>query len=252
MLIKLNKIKLFLVACILIVACSVVFFVYMQWDMERFKERLIESPTLNPTPKVSDQLETTSPEVVQSTAPITTIKSKDSDSLVREFQSEHGDDVDIFTLFLEAFTEDIENSLEDLEVEIETDETIVQEEHTNLPYDMDVVKAGYEDYNLFLASNPKYAYQRLDDAFREQYGDYSDVDILVENVRRSNNGTVTIDDTIAEAEALLRLMSRVDIHPGNIDVVENRLEHLRESKQLILESGVEVPFRVTYHIGGSE
>lgn len=118
------------------------------------------------------------------------------------------------------------------------------------PYDLEVVKAGFDDYNSYLATDPEYAYQRLDAAFREQYGDDPDIDIIVENVRRNNEGTLTIDDAIYHTEAMIRLMSKIS-PPEAIAVIADHLEYLREAKQLALESGedIEHQFNLRFHVG---
>ena len=116
-----------------------------------------------------------------------------------------------------------------------------------MPYDMAKVEAGFADYNAYLATDPAYAYQRLDAAWREQFGDFPDVDILVETVRRGNAGTATIDDAIANAEALLRLMPGLVI-PEGIQVVADHLEYLK-SRKLALEEGTLDQFNWTPRIG---
>lgn len=124
-------------------------------------------------------------------------------------------------------------------------------EEQEIPYDIAKVKAGFEAYNVYLAIDPPYAYYCLDEAFREQFGDSSDVDILVETIRRSNNGTATIDDAIASAEASLRLMSADGISPPEaIASVADEIENLRAAKQLAREQGTAHLFRMNQQIGG--
>ena len=117
-------------------------------------------------------------------------------------------------------------------------------------YDEEVVKAGFDDYNAYLAIDPEYAYQRLDDAFSEQYGDDSDVDIIVKTVRLSNEGTLTIDDAIYHTEAMIRLVSKIS-PPEAVQIIADHLEYLKESKQLALESGDEIEhqFNLRFHVG---
>ncbi len=116
------------------------------------------------------------------------------------------------------------------------------------PYDMEVVKAGFDDYNTYLQSDPEYAYQRLDDAFREQYGDDPDVDILVEMIRHGNEGSMPIDKAIEGAEAMIRLVSKIS-PPEAIEDIQLFRDMLLESKQMGLEEGVEVEYKGKYHIG---
>ncbi len=113
------------------------------------------------------------------------------------------------------------------------------------PYDLMFVKAGYADYNAYLNTDPEYAYRRLDDAFREQFGDSPDVDILLESVRRYNEGPVPIDTAIRFAEAQLRLLSKFG-YPEPIAVLQDHIEMLRETRQYGLESGEEVLYQNNY------
>ncbi len=106
------------------------------------------------------------------------------------------------------------------------------------PYDIEIVEAGFDDYNAFLATDPAYAYQRLDDALREQYGDDPDVDILVEHTRRCNEGTTTLDSIIENNEAQLRLLVKNN-YPGQQEL-QDSLEVHREMKQMSLEAGREI------------
>ena len=113
------------------------------------------------------------------------------------------------------------------------------------PYDLLFVKAGFSDYNTYLHTNPEYAYQRLDEAFREQYGDDPDVDILVESARRYNEGAVPIETAIRFAEAQLRLLSKFE-QPEPIEALQDHIEMLRETQQYGLETGEKVVYRSNY------
>lgn len=117
------------------------------------------------------------------------------------------------------------------------------------PYNMQIVKAGFEDYNTYLNTDPEYAYQRLDDAFREQFGDDPDVDILVESIRHYNKGPVPVSMAIRFMEAELRLISKFNF-PEPIEQLKNSLELLHEYKQYGLESGEEMLYQSKSYIGG--
>lgn len=125
------------------------------------------------------------------------------------------------------------------------DSTDVSEE---VPYDMAIVKAGFDDYNAHLQSDPEYAYQRLDDAFREQYGDDPDVDILVDTIKRGNSGPMAIDDAIKWMEAMMRLVSKIS-PPEALENIQDALEMLTIAKQMAQEDGIDIEYEGNFHIG---
>ncbi len=141
-----------------------------------------------------------------------------------------------FDTFLEEFPADAITS---------GDFTDVSEE---VPYDMELVKAGFDDYNAYLETDPEYAYQRLDAAFREQYGDDPDVDILVEHVRDSNEGTTEIAEAIDFAEAIIRLTSKIS-PPEALESLYAYLELLRETQKMALEQGTDVQHQNVINVG---
>jgi len=110
-----------------------------------------------------------------------------------------------------------------------------------------ITKAGFEDYNTHLRSNPEYAYQRLDDAFRAQYGDSQDVDILIQTIRRSNDGTATLNDAIENTSAFLRLASKISPEEG-LEPIREHLETLQELKRSAIEEGTEMPVYHQTHV----
>ena len=215
--------------------CAGIFF-YAQWELNRFKETLPKVSTVPTTPKTTAYQQRTSQEATHPIAPWEISETGlagdvESVSVAETTQSRTVNETQ--DLFFKDYPE-----------ETGTGEAESLEPTSEFPYNMEVVKAGFDDYNAYLAVNPEYAYQRLDDAFREQYGDSTDVDILIETIRRGNNGTGTIDDAIASAEALLRLMPGIS-PTGGIQAVADHLEYLKETKELVLESGIEIPFSYT-------
>ena len=111
----------------------------------------------------------------------------------------------------------------------------------------EIAKAGFEDYNTHLRSNPEYAYQCLDDAFRAQYGDSQDVDILIQTIRRSNDGTATLNDAIENTGAFLRLASKISPEEG-LEPIREHLETLQELKRSAIEEGTEMPVYHQTHV----
>ncbi len=228
---------------------------YTQWDLKRFNESLPELPAVA-TPRedsvqsqsVLPQVPTASPEsagrdISQLETDLVRVENKKEeiaksaivdetqyaadasfDSVSRDFSDEAGpfDETEIDPLLAAD----------------------APEVNPELPYDIGIVKKGFDDYNASLATKPEYAYQRLDDALREQFGDDPDVDILVEHTRRSNNGTTTLDSEIRNLEAQLRLLLKNN-YPGQ-QALENALHLYREMKQMSLEAGREI--KVTSHV----
>lgn len=223
-------------------------FVYTQWDLKRFNESLPKVPIIDTTSEGTPmQQEQADPYAPQRTALSIFEKQSESDILDVSALPAETKSVDAEPQS-ELAAESLKMFLEDSAEETETGEAGALEEFSGIPFNVSKVKTGFEAYNAYLASDPAYAYQRLHDAFREQFGDSSDVDILVETIRRSNNGTETIDDAIARAEALLRLMPGVS-PPGGIQVVADHLKELKEAKKYAQETGFEIPFNTRHHFG---
>ena len=238
------------ISILVILVCAGIF-IYVEWEIKRFDASLPEVPSGDTAPNSAALSESTHQEVPQPPA-----ASVSESSLLKAEPEGPGTDsarsAETFSVVEEPQSEFAENALDLFLQETETVPVEPAEEFTQgqpeEPYDMAKVEAGFADYNAYLATNPAYAYQRLDEAWREQWGDSPDVDILVETVWRGNEGTATIDDAIANAEALLRLMPGIVV-PEGIQVVADHLEYLRESKQLALEEGAILQFSYTSQIG---
>lgn len=224
------------------------FWIYTQWDTKRFEESL-QTPSVMEAPREETPARQTEHprEIAQTT------ENAISPTPMRDAEKETNKP----DAAAPAESNDVTGAATDsagtdsffdqwLEQTI-GDSTDVSEE---IPYDMAVVKAGFDDYNANLQSNPEYAYQRLDDAFREQYGDDPDVDILVETIRRGNNGPTTIDDAIKWMEAMMRLVSGDGISPPEaIESIQDALEMLTIAKQMAQEDGIEIKYQGSFHIG---
>ena len=235
-------------ATVVVLLLSAGIFLYSQWDLKRFQESLPEVPTMDTAAQDTPNAKGVTEELADSEPiPVVTHPSDaTSDSIadtkvaaVEDFPESPSDAP--LTLF--------EPLVEEGDGDTLPEEGDIAEASDGLSYDVEIVKAGFNDYNAYLDTHPAYAYQRLDDAFREQYGDSADVDILVETVQRSNEGTGTIDDAIANAEAFLRLIPP-SVPPENVQEVVEQVAYLKELRQLAADEGIEIPFKQTYRFGG--
>ncbi len=232
-----------------IIICTGLWF-YLQWDIRRFEAALPKAPSPQ-----TETRETAPAEPAQQGQKVTSA----TDTSVEN--SAHVE-VELTEAVVDVYPDDIDVYPDDTNLDSDLD-TLLEEAATDaiaagdigeapeaVPYDYEVVKAGFDDYNAYLATEPEYAYQRLDAAFREQYGDDPDVNIIVETVRRNNEGTLTIDDAIYHTEAMIRLVSKIS-PPEAVQVIADHLEYLKESKQLLLESGddIEHQFNLRFHVG---
>lgn len=235
-------------ATVVVLLLSAGIFLYSQWDLKRFQESLPEVPKTDTAAQDTPNAKGVTEELADSEPiPVVTHPSDaTSDSIA-----------DTKVASVEDFPESpsdaplalFEPLVEEGDGETLLEEGDVAEASDGLSYDVEIVKAGFDDYNAYLDTHPAYAYQRLDDAFREQYGDSADVDILVETVQRSNEGTGTIDDAIANAEAFLRLIPP-SVPPENVQEVVEQVAYLKELRQLAADEGIEIPFKQTYRFGG--
>lgn len=244
---KLLRQNLSIIGCALLLTVLICagFLRYAEWELKRFNASLPEVPTVD-TPASSEwaqqeRTQTAALSVSETSRGIAESDNTETDAaslveiaaVTEEPPSEPIDEA--HTLFPEETDWDLLESEDFMENEQE------------VPYDMAKVQAGFDDYNAYLATDPAYAYQRLDEAFREQYGDSPDVNILVETFRRFDDGTATIDDAIDNASAFVRLMHNLVtpegiqlVAPEGIQIVADHLEFLLEIKQLALEEGATI------------
>lgn len=240
-------------ALILTILICAGFWFYTQWDTKRFEASLSKSslqtgfyeaaPAQQGTP-LQEATETIETAATRYSGHGPELEISEGDATEQEVDAgvaaeDSTNPADLSTLFSEFLEETVSDAV------VSGDFTDVDQD---VPYDQDFVKAGFDAYNAALKTDPEYAYQRLDEAFREQYGDDPDVDIIVENIRRSNEGTHTIDTAIDSAEAILRLASKIS-PPEALENLESYLEFLMEIKQLALEQGTEIILRTQDIIG---
>lgn len=228
------------------------FWIYTEIDLKHFKETLSNGHSLPTVPGDTPAVQEVdfrgadrakNVRVVPHTTPDDTEKqhSEPASSMPESAFAEENaaDDISLENFFEEHITNSIDSGdfIDDM---------------MELPYDLAAVKAGFDDYNEYLRTDPERAYRRLDDAFREQYGDDPDVDILVEHIRASNEGPTTIGEAIVFVEAMIRLTSKMNLPEasGSLPSLQLHLELLRETQQLALEEGAtEVLHQDVMHIG---
>ena len=237
---------------ILIVFLCIAFWLYTEWDLKHFRESLPKPPSPQTTnreaspPEAENRLPDATETTQTETGTLPSVPEEKSESVDAERRSD--------TVAVEEPSADTADFDSLFDMFLEGTDTVSSGDWTDTeetPYDMEIVKAGFDDYNASLQSDPDYAYQRLDDAFREQYGDDPDVDILVEMIRRGNEGPLSMDRAIEGAEAMIRLASKIS-PPEVIEGLQLFHEMLMESKQMALEEGVEAEYGGTYRIGESQ
>lgn len=249
---KTMNLPLIVGALLLTVLICAGFWLYTEWNLKRFKASLPQAPPAQtvtremPPAQYEDipQEDTQTTENVGTVPPRSTVEREDSAPVAaaRDAASVAAGTADDAGLgsFLEAFFE--ETAADTI---ASGDFTDVGEE---IPYDMAIVKAGFDDYNAYLKTDPEYAYQRLEAAFREQYGDDPDVHILVEHIRDSNEGPTPIADAIEFTEAMIRLTSKIS-PPEALEHLQLHLELLRETQQMALEQGTSAQYQSVMHVG---
>ncbi len=240
-----------LVGGVIVMICIGLWF-YVEWDMKQFTGSLptrphgpdeLQAEELEKNPRSGEVVEGSSTQKATAIVPAAPTPEKESTTADAE--------ADLFLDEAQPFTEKTitYGDAPDSHKTEGPDENAA--DFPKVPYDIERVKAGFEDYNSYLSTNPEYAYQRLDDAFREQFGDSPDVDILVESIRSYNKGPVPVDTAIRYMEAEIRLFSQFSqFGDGAVVGIQANLEMLREAKQHSLESGEEFFYRSNVKIGG--
>lgn len=237
-----------IVGVVVILLCTGIF-LYGEWDLRRFKTALRKSSTAVPYTQQTEDTEKADAHGEPLVSPTLEVDSENSQLLSGTENSEtdlndapEPVDQTLDTdsdLFAGPYEEVANGSLADTLTDTEDPEDLLT--------DREIVTAGFDDYNAFVSSDPDYAYQRLDDAFRTQYGDSSDVDVLVQTIRRSNEGTATIADAIENAEAFLRLASQISPSEG-LQPIREHLSTLQTVRQQALEAGTELPLYRETHV----
>ena len=230
-------------AILTILICSGLFF-YLRWDNQRFVGELpellkfedISVPVeqrglkLKEDPAQVPSITTVEPEIVEN-LPIT----PEIPDIETEGQAFQEIDTAEFDLELDPL------SLSTIELPEALPESPVE------GIDWIKVKTAGQNYNDFLETDPDYAYERLTDRFKEMFGDRPEIETLIENIRRSNEGTLTLDDAITMTEASISLLPADETEA--IRQFSENLEVFREIKAFQEEGGhVNIKFNIS--IGG--
>lgn len=238
------KIKILGIATILVISFCVGIFFYTRWENQHFVEKLPELPKfenfttpgeqrglkLKERPTQIPPAATVEPEVLENLPITPEIPNVETES--QAFQETDQSRFDLELDPLSLLTVELPEALPESPVE---------------GIDWIKVKAASQDYNDFLETDPDYAYDRLTDRFQEMFGDRPEIATLVENIRRSNEGTLTLDDAITMAEASISLLPADETEA--IRQLSENLEVFREIKAFQEEGGhVNVEFKIS--VGG--
>ena len=237
------NLKLLVGTLILTVLICIGFWLYTQWGTQRFVESLPKNPiiqteTIENTPDEQaaspyGATRTIENAVVENLGRDTGLESPEDEAKKREIGTvDSTATVDLYALF-EEFLEET------------AADTITSGDFANgdqdTPYDQALVKAAFVDYNAYLETNPEYAYQRLEEAFREQYNDDPDVSRLVETIRKTSESPLTINEWVQSAEVMMRFLSKTS-PPEDLKRFENHFQAITKE----LESGRNVMYKVKF------
>lgn len=146
-------------ATVVVLLLSAGIFLYSQWDLKRFQESLPEVPKTDTAAQDTPNAKGVTEELADSEPiPVVTHPSDaTSDSIA-----------DTKVASVEDFPESpsdaplalFEPLVEEGDGETLLEEGDVAEASDGLSYDVEIVKAGFDDYNAYLDTHPAYAYQR--------------------------------------------------------------------------------------------
>lgn len=230
-------------AILTVLICSGLFF-YLRWENQRFVAELPQPLNFDVPPAPAEQRTLTIKEGPEQSLPTATIEPEVLEELpvipeIPDVKTEEQS-------FQETDLSEFDLELDPLSVStIELPEALPESPVEGI--DWIKIKAASQDYNDFLESDPDYAYDRLTDRFKEMFGDRPEIETLVENIRRSNEGTLTLDDAIAMTEASLSLLPAGDTEA--INQLSERLEVFQGLKDFQAEGGhVNIEFNIS--VGG--
>ena len=223
-----SNLKMIIGAVILSTLICVGTFLYSQWDLRRFAEEL------------EAVLEPVSPRDMTTKVPFGQVEPESLEGQGIEIESKAPEiETDNPELTELDFARDTVDTVElefdgqsvfDFDVESPEDALVERIDVTDRDKRKAARKVAVADYNAYLATDSEYAYIRLADVFRADVGDHPEVDVIVESVRKANNGPLTLDDAIIMKEAILRAY-------GYEEETADRLKVLLELKELEAESG---------------
>ena len=237
-------IKILGIAAILVIFFCVGIFLFTRWENQHFVGELPELPKVEDISVPVKQRELKLKEDPTQMPSVTIVEPEilENSSITPEIP-------DIETerqAFQETDTTEFDLALDPLSLStVELPEALPESPVEGI--DWVKIKVASQDYNAFLESDPDYAYDRLTDRFKEMFGDRPEIATLVENIRRSNEGTLTLDDAIAMTEASLSLLPADETEA--IRQLSENLEVFREIKAFQEEGGhVNVEFNIS--VGG--
>ena len=226
-----------------ILICSGLFF-YLRWENQRFVGELPELPKFEDISAPVEQRGLKLKEYPAQMPSVTTMEPEVVENL--PIKPEIPDVETEMQVFQEIDTAEFGLELDPLSFStVELPEGLPESLVEGI--DWVKVKATSQDYNNFLETDPDYAYERLTDRFQEMFGDRPEIETLVETIRRSNEGTLTLNDAIAMTEASLSLLPADETEA--IRQLSENLEVFREIKAFQKEGGhVNVEFKIS--VGG--
>ena len=205
-------------ALFLSILISTGIFVYAQWDLNRFKASLRELPESGTFLETGSQRDIIITEHLGHIAPSGTVMPEPLENHLLDPEVPKA--VPEEPLFTEADMLVLESGIDEPPFsELELPDLASEEPVEGIDY-------TYSDHDI---SSPT-------DFLKSAYGDSEDVNVIDEVLRRSETGTVTTNNMISMAEALLRIIP--DDQPENRRSVMNMLEGLSELKRHELETGV--------------
>lgn len=237
-------IKILGIAAILVIFFCVGIFFFTRWENQHFVEKLPELPKFE---DLTTQVEKRKLKLKQGPAQILSASIVEPEVLENPSITPEISDVETeMQAFQETDTAEFDLELDPLSLStVELPEALPESPVEGI--DGVKVKTASQDYNDFLETDPDYAYDRLTDRFKEMFGDRPEIETLVENIRRSNEGTLTLDDAITMTEASISLLPADETE--TIRQLSENLEVFREIKAFQEEGGhVNVEFNIS--VGG--
>ncbi|MYC78795.1 hypothetical protein F4X10_23760 [Candidatus Poribacteria bacterium] len=237
-------IKILGIATILVIFFCVGIFFFTRWENQRFVTALPQLPNFDVPSTPAEQRTLTIKEGPEQSYPTAIIEPEvlETPSITPEISDVETE----MQAFQETDTAEFDLELDPLSLStIELPEALPESPVEGI--DWVKIKAASQDYNDFLDTDPDYAYDRLTDRFKEMFGDRPEIETLVENIRRSNEGTLTVDDAITMTEASISLLPADETEA--IRQLSENLEVFREIKAFQEEGGhVNIEFNIS--VGG--
>ena len=237
-------IKILGIAAIFVIFFCVGIFFFTRWENQHFVEELPELPKFEDISVPVEQRGLKQKEDPTQVPSVTTVEPEVVENLpitpeIPDIETER-------QAFQETDTIEFDLELDPLSLStVELPEGLPESPVEGI--DWIKIKAASQDYNGFLETDPDYAYDRLTDRFQEMFGDRPEIETLVENIRRSNEGTLTVDDAITMAEATISLLPADETEA--IRQLSENLEVFREIKAFQEEGGhVNIEFNIS--VGG--